>query len=883
MNSTRKLVSVIVLLLLAAVATAKLPTMASPISESTAGGNAQDTTAVVTVEPERQARFAAGEKPGYLIYFRNQADLSAAYRMDWEERGQYVVETLQAAAKESQANVRKYLDEQGVDYQSFWIENVIVVDSSTKATFQALLSFNEVESIRARRTMQVIDPEQESVSAPEAATAVEPNIAHVLAPDAWAAGYRGEGMVVANVDTGVRGTHQALVRQYRGTTTGSNDYNWLGAAGGSPTPVDDHGHGTHTMGTIVGEDATLTNQIGIAPGAQWIACDACEGTGCPDAALLTCAQWIAAPYPVGNPAAPDPNMRPNVVNNSWGDCGQTYDNWFESSISAWQAAGIYPVFSNGNASNCGYSAPPGLNTVGNPARSGNVTGVGSSGESNGLYATHSNWGPTDNLDTVNPHPGWADLKPQVIAPGVSIRSSTPGSDTEYQDGWSGTSMSAPHVTGLVALMMQAGSCLVGDYAAVETIIEETATPIYYDDMGTGARWPNYASGWGEINVAAAVEAASQACGPSGTLTGTVTDSSTTNPVQGADVTLTQSPTMTYQLTTDAAGLYERVVPTGVYTVEVAAFGYLPASINNANVYSGTTTTVDVALDPAPTYTVSGVVADANTGWPLYASVDIAGYPGGTIWTDPVTGYYSVVLPAGASYDFTVESFIDGYLAETRTVGPITGDVTENFALGVDELACNAPGYSISGGLVETFDSVTAPALPAGWAVVDVTGTTGDWKTNAGTRYPSGNAAHSAPNVAYFNAFSVSSGSTRLYRQSGVDMTSLSSSSLSFWMFRDDGYSGANDTLQVQVSLDNGASWINVGSPFSRYSSTGDYWEEKTVDLSAYSTETNLRLGFLAVSAYGNDIHIDDMILGGVPSCNAPAGALVVGSVYDKNT
>jgi len=124
-----------------------------------------------------------------------------------------------------------------------------------------------------------------------------------------------------------------------------------------------------------------------------------------------------------------------VVNNSWGDCGQEYDPWFADVVDGWLAAGVYPVFSNGNASNCGYPAPPGLNTVGNPARYGNVTGVGSSGEQNGQYATHSNWGPTDNLDIINPVDTFANMKPQVLAPGVSIRSSVPTSDTSYQDGW----------------------------------------------------------------------------------------------------------------------------------------------------------------------------------------------------------------------------------------------------------------------------------------------------------------------------------------------------------------------------------------------------------------------------------------------------------------
>jgi subtilisin family serine protease len=190
----------------------------------------------------------------------------------------------------------------------------------------------------------------------------------------------------------------------------------------------------------------------------------------------------------------------------------SYDGWYQGSVDAWHAAGIYPIFSNGNAGNCGYSYPPGLNTVGNPARYGNVTGVGSTGQSDGQYATHSNWGPTDNPDTVNPVPGHADLKPQVMAPGVNVRSSVNTSDSSYAS-WGGTSMSAPHVTGLVALMWQAAPCLVGDYATTETILEETATPIPYDDgTGGGATVPNQATGWGEINALDAVEEAIAHCG-----------------------------------------------------------------------------------------------------------------------------------------------------------------------------------------------------------------------------------------------------------------------------------------------------------------------------------------------------------------------------------
>jgi len=466
------------------------------------------------IEPELLAQMESAGQVGYLIYLRPEPDLTPAYQMDWLERGQFVVDALQRTAERSQAGVRVYLDKQDVAYQAFWIDNVIAVEGSNRAVLFGVAELAEVEIVRAKRLMGLIEPESQAEAA-DSPQAIEPNISHVRAPDAWSLGYTGQDLGVANIDTGVRHTHNALRQHYRGNLGGgsfNHNYNWLDPDTDNSAPFDDHGHGSHTMGTMIGDDGA-GNQIGMAPGAQWIACDACNTYwGCPDYALLTCAQWIAAPYPIGNPGAPDADLRPHVVNNSWGDCSRGYDGWYQGVVNAWHAAGIYPVFANGNASNCGYPSPPGCNSVGNPGRYGNVTGVGSTGRSNGQYATHSNWGPTDNPDTVNPN-GYPNLKPQVVAPGVSIRSSLSGSDWEYAS-WGGTSMSAPHVSGLIALMWQAAPCLVGDYAATETLLEETATPIPYSSSCGGegpGNVPNQATGWGEIDALGAVQAACNHC------------------------------------------------------------------------------------------------------------------------------------------------------------------------------------------------------------------------------------------------------------------------------------------------------------------------------------------------------------------------------------
>ncbi len=371
-------------------------------------------------------------------------------------------------------------------------------------------------------------------------------------------------------------------------------------------------------------------------------------------------------------------------------------------------------------------------------------------------------------------------------------------------------------------------------------------------------------------------------GPRGTLAGTVLDASNGNPIVGARVQAAGSLiTQTGSTTSGAGGMYSMLLPVGIYTVTASAYGYLPITITDVSIVSGTTTTQDIALIPAAFYVVSGTVKDATTGWPLYASIGIAGYPGGAIWNDPVSGFYSVTLAEGVTYTFNVRAWAPGYDTASRSIGPLTNHQTENFALTVNPATCNAPGYSVVGGLVENFDSVTPPALPAGWAAVDITRTSGNWATSANTVHPFGQPAHSPPNLAYFNSFTASNGnSTRLYRTTGVNMTTLSTTTLYLWIYHDTGSIGKTDRVQVQVSINGGGSWNNAGAPITRADGSIG-WKRHTVDLSAYSAATDLRLGILGISAFGNDVHMDDVSLGA--ACVPQAGGLVVGNVYDAST
>ncbi|WP_295393517.1 S8 family serine peptidase [uncultured Thiodictyon sp.] len=729
--------------------------------------------------------------------------------------------------------------------------------------------------------MQVIEPVRKPAPAAAGLMAVEPNLAHIGVPDVWAAGVQGTGMVVASIDSGVRYTHQALVGHYRGNLGGGlfdHNFNWWDPYGDHPAnPADDNGHGSHTMGTMVGDDG-LGNQIGVAPGAQWMACRGCSTSSCTDAALLACAQFMAAPTNLAG-TNPDPAKRPHVVNNSWGDCSTAYDNWYQGVVDNWQAAGIYPIFSNGNAANCGHAQPPGLNTVGNPARYGNVTGVGSSGQADGQYATHSNWGPTDNPDTVNPR-GYPNLKPQVLAPGVNIRSSVNTGDADFQGGWTGTSMSAPHVSGLVALMWQAAPCLVGNYAATETLIEQTATPIPYASGGTPppgpGNVPNYATGWGEINALAAITQARNSCGPTGGLTGTVTIAGSGDPLPGATVTAGNSTG-----TTEVTGRYDfATVPVGSYDVTASAYGYVTATATGVPVNGGLTTVQDFSLSVTPRVSVCGTVTDGSgQGWPLSAQIAIAGGPMGPVFTDPVSGHYCVELLQGSSYTFDVQPQVVGYVHQLRTFVANPASATQDFALAADLAACTAPGYQFTTSFQEGFDGATFP--PTGWSIVDNAGTgVVVWKTSttwgdANWTGGSGMAAEVSSDTAGHVEYD-----TELHTPE-MPGTAVSLSYLANYQ------QYAGEYLKLDISIDAGATWAPVLSWQQDHGAAKSLpGEAVTVNLASYiGTAPSYRLRWHYFNPATGDwdwyAQLDDVTLG---TCTPTPGiGLALGYVSDATT
>jgi subtilisin family serine protease len=422
----------------------------------------------------------------FWILLRQKADLSRAPSIkNWTARGTFVVRQLKSVADSSQRGLRAYLSARGVSYQSFWIVNGIRVTGANAPVLSAVAARTEVRRIVSTWSV----PVERAVPAakPHATGAVEWGIKNIGANKVWKQfGDRGQGTVVANIDTGVQYTHPALVKRYRGNNGGgsfTHNYNWWDpehlCSGTGATPCDNNGHGTHTMGTMVGKDGA--NKIGVAPKAKWIAAKGCGTSSCSDFALLSSGQWVLAPTRTDG-TMPDASKRPDVVNNSWGTTVGS-DTFYQATVNAWVASGIFPQFSNGNSG-------PACGTVGAPGSYLNSYGAGAY-DINNTIASFSSRGPS---------PFSSEIKPNIAAPGVAVRSSFP---TSSYASLSGTSMASPHVAGTVALLISKNSALRGNISALRAILDSSATNTSVLTCG-GTAADNNVFGEGRLNALAAV-------------------------------------------------------------------------------------------------------------------------------------------------------------------------------------------------------------------------------------------------------------------------------------------------------------------------------------------------------------------------------------------
>ncbi len=436
----------------------------------------------------------------FLVYLRQQAEVGVAAALPASERAQFVVDALTSAARASQGSVIARLAELGVKYRPYWIVNAIWVRGGLDVV-RDMAEREDVLKVLANPKVKRVEPPRRE-DAPAAPNTVEWNVTKIGAPQVWAMGFNGQGVVASGGDTGVQWDHPALKNHYRGWngSVADHNYNWhdsIHDSVGNPcgndsqVPCDDYGHGTHTIGTVVGDDGG-GNQIGVAPGAQWIACRNMDaGVGTP-ARYTECFQFFIAPTDLGG-NNPDPTKAPHVINNSWGCTtseGCTDPTILQTIVENTVAAGIVVVVSAGNdGSGCSSIFDP-------PAIYDASLTVGAT-DSTDSIAGFSSRGPV----TVD---GSGRLKPDVSAPGVSVRSCVPGNGYAT---WDGTSMAGPHVAGEVALLLSAAPSLKGQVSAVKTIVEQTSVPETSSQTCggvPGTQIPNNTFGWGRINAYQAV-------------------------------------------------------------------------------------------------------------------------------------------------------------------------------------------------------------------------------------------------------------------------------------------------------------------------------------------------------------------------------------------
>jgi subtilisin family serine protease len=458
----------------------------------------------------------AAADDGALILFKARAELKGAAQSSSRiNRINRVRSRLLETARQSQARAIKLLRRNGVQFQSFYVTNAIAVSGLTPELKVRLLRLPEVEHIIPNAAFALRLPRAEGIS--EFTRNIPAQISAIGVDKVWSDfGITGKNITVGSIDTGVMWDHEAIITRYRGSTTNSVDhnFNWHDAVHkpiapgprdgencpfSSAEPCDDHSHGTHTVGTMLGEQQGR-ERFGVAPDAKWIGCRGLDRGWGSVASYLECLEFMLAPYPYGgNPKTQGrPDLAPHVINISWiceSKEGCTKGGELLEAVRALHAAGILLVVAAGNdGPACGTirHAPAGYSKY--------VLTVGAYDHRNGSIAQFSSRGPS-GLD--------GGLAPLLAAPGVFMRSSVPGSGGGDYDFKSGTSMAAPHVAGVVALLWSAKPQLIGKISETIDLLTKTARPQRSNQTCSpfnGGQVPNAVFGYGIVDALAAVKA-----------------------------------------------------------------------------------------------------------------------------------------------------------------------------------------------------------------------------------------------------------------------------------------------------------------------------------------------------------------------------------------
>ncbi len=415
----------------------------------------------------------------------------------------------------------------------------------------------------------------------------------------------------------------------------------------------------------------------------------------------------------------------------------------------------------------------------------------------------------------------------------------------------------------------------GDYSSMSIDPVDDCTFWYTQEYSTG--------GWDWATRIGAFKFGTCSIGPTGTLSGTVVDAGSLAPISGATVTAVG--TVRASATTGPTGAYTLTLPVDTYNVTGAAFGFNPVTVNGIAITNGVTTTQNFSLAAAGSHTITVTTNDGTTTWPLYSRIDMTGdmgYPGGTFWTDPLTGTWGPFpFVDGVTYHGVVTPLYPGYGTGSFTTPPLSNNFSAGYGFGGDG-SCTAPGYVLSGGLSQDFEVMPPP----GWTVVNNVGGGLIW--NSDTSYGDTNYTGGTGHAADVNS-DANSGvpyDTEL-RTPAMNFTTFSGTTLTYRLNYQD--ITAYDALDVNLSTDGGATWPVVLRHFttdqgSLYAGPG---VSDSIDLSAYAAQTNVMIRWRYYTSESSPwdwyAQIDQVRIG-TPGCTAPAtGGIIVGQVNDANT
>lgn len=305
-----------------------------------------------------------------------------------------------------------------------------------------------------------------------AAMGVPWNVSSVGAERCWESGYTGDGVLVGHLDTGVDAAHPALAGKFSG--------HWFDAVNGRPEPYDDHGHGTHTLGVMLGGDGRGPDpfDVGVAPDATWVGAKILDADGV--GTYKQCLDGLE--YMVELKAR---GIDLKVVCGSWSLDDEGYD-FLRDVCAVMVKMDILPVFAAGNDG-------PDPSTADVPGCYSSVLAVGAV-DDDGRVADFSSRGPAPAAEFSGHHMLLPDRelhKPDLSAPGVGIVSTHPGGGFAKM---SGTSMAAPHVAGAAALLLQRSSDLSPAELAGVLLAGVALSP----SAGVG---PDDVVGWGILDAA----------------------------------------------------------------------------------------------------------------------------------------------------------------------------------------------------------------------------------------------------------------------------------------------------------------------------------------------------------------------------------------------